>query len=56
MANDPIVKANDKRYADKTDWKRVMSQTESDIRKNIENDPDCPELKNKKYTKPGKNR
>ena len=45
---------NNKTIRDKTEWKKVISQTDSQINKNASTDPDCPVLKDKKYYKPEK--
>ncbi len=38
----------------KTNWNKVITQTDSEIYLNIKNDPDSGLLKNKKYYKPEK--
>ena len=50
-----IKKENERRYTDKTDWKKVISQSDSEINRNIAADPNSPVLKNKKHYKPAKN-
>lgn len=41
-------------YLDKTDWKKVISQSDAQIIQNAKSDPDSPILVNKKYYKPEK--
>ena len=36
-------------YPDKTDWKKVISQSDTQIIQNSKSDPDSPILANKKY-------
>ena len=38
----------------KTDWKRVISQTNSEVIHNAKSDPESPVLNKKKYYKPEK--
>ncbi len=38
----------------KTDWKKVIGQTEGEVVRNSQSDSDSPILKDKKYYKPGK--
>lgn len=38
----------------KTDWKKVINQTDSEILRNANLDPESPILNNKKYYKPEK--
>ncbi len=38
----------------KTNWNKVINQTDSEIIRNIKNDPDSSRLQNKKYYKPEK--
>jgi hypothetical protein len=40
--------------ASKTDWKKVINQTDSDVLRNANSDPESPILNNKKYYKPEK--
>ncbi len=41
-----------KKTQSKTNWNKVISQTDSEIHRNIKNDPDSELLNNKKYYKP----
>jgi len=55
MKTNRIVKNNGKTHTDKTDWKKIIIQSDSEINRNVATDPDSPILKNKKYYKPAKN-
>lgn len=55
MPNNEISSENKMKHGDRTDWKRVIHQSDAQIERNSTNDPDSPVLKNKKYYKPGKN-
>jgi hypothetical protein len=54
MKNESITLASKIKPASKTDWKRVISQTDNEIIRNAKSDPDSPVLNNKKYYKPEK--
>ena len=41
------------KYGDRTDWRRVINQSDAQVERNSTTDPDSPVLKNKKYYKPG---
>jgi len=41
-------------YPDKTDWKKVISQSDAQITQSAKSDDDSPILTNKKYYKPEK--
>jgi hypothetical protein len=53
MKINPEIK---KVHCDKTDWKKVVAQSDSQVSKNAQSDPDSPMLTNKKYYKPEKNK
>ena len=55
MSNNKVSNENKLKYGDRTDWKKVVNQSDSQIEHNSTTDPDSPVLKNKKYYKPGKN-
>jgi hypothetical protein len=40
--------------ATKTDWNKVINQTNSEVLRNASSDSECPILNNKKYYKPEK--
>ena len=44
-----------KKETGKTNWNKVITQTDSEILRNIKNDPDSATLTNKKYYKPERN-
>lgn len=43
-----------KKQPSKTNWNKVISQTDAEIQRNVKDDPDSPVLNNNKYYKPGK--
>jgi hypothetical protein len=45
---------DNKVHPDKTDWKKVIAQSDEQIAQNAKSDPDSPILTNKKYHKPEK--
>jgi len=53
--NDPSIQQDKLKNVDRTDWNRVIAQSESTIEARSKSDKDSPVLKNKKYTKPAKN-
>lgn len=51
MTNKPN---NIKKQPGKTNWNKIINQTDSEILRNIINDPESAILNNKKYYKPEK--
>ena len=56
MKNTKVVNSNEKKHTDKTDWNKVVSQSDTQVNQNAKFDPNSPILKNKKYYKPEKKR
>ena len=56
MKKNSIEIANKIKPSSKTDWKKVINQTDSEILHNANSDPDSPILNNKKYYKPEKSK
>ena len=54
MPNSDVSDENKVQHGDRTDWKKVIHQSDSQIEQKASTDPDSPVLKNKKYYKPGK--
>jgi len=44
-----------KKQPGKTNWNKIINQTDSEILRNVKEDPDSALLNNKKYYKPEKN-
>ena len=55
MTSNKVSDKNKIKQGDRTDWEKVINQSDDQIERNSTTDPDSPELKNKKYYKPGKN-
>ena len=55
MKNRKVTDENKIKHGDRTDWERVIGQSEVQVERNSTTDPDSPVLQNKKYYKPGKN-
>ena len=56
MKKNSIELGNKVKPASKTNWNKVISQTDSEILRNANADPESPILNNKKYHKPEKSR
>jgi hypothetical protein len=54
MKKNSIESGSKVRIDSKTDWKKVISQTDSEVLRNANADPESPILNNKKYYKPEK--
>ena len=54
MSTRKVSDKNKYKYGDKTDWNKVLNQTDAQIEEKSSSDKDSPVLKNKRYTKPGK--
>lgn len=55
MKNKITITGSIKKEPSKTNWDRVISQTDNEILRNIKTDPDSALLNNKKYYKPENN-
>lgn len=53
MKNNSVTPGSKVKPASQTDWKRVISQTDSEVERNAMLDKDAPVLDNAKYHKPG---
>lgn len=51
MKNNSVTPGSKVKPASKTDWKRVISQTDSEVERNALLDKDAPVLNNAKYHK-----
>lgn len=56
MRKNSIESGSKVKPAGKTNWDRVINQTNSEVLRNANTDPESPVLNNKKYYKPEKSK
>ena len=54
MTNRKVTDENKIKHGERTDWNRVIGQSDTQVERKSKEDPDSPVLENKKYYKPGK--